>query len=265
MYTVTLLFSIVFMGIIAWWFALKPEIEGNANFVESGQGTRIVTIPVGGLQYVDIPIDGMNTTISESNQLTVWQFEDVRIMRTSRPVTGRPLAGGVEYSSNKQVFKKFGDYYVTVTSPSKTVGVSAEGMTDSVVYTASCPSMTEENQRASLPDTALPTDYSEEHTWKLPVDVEELTLSQSSEDMSYYKNDWYFNYNFRYGKFGDLKVDAATRVCALSHQSLDWWYENGNVFIAKAGNEYACVLQRDYTSAYFISSNDLSYIMLNIQ
>lgn len=263
--TVVLLFSVSMMGVVSWWFALKPAIEGNANFEESGQGSRYITIPVGGRDYVDVPIDAINTDLSESNQLTVWQFNDARIMRTGSSVSGKPYAGGVQYSSNKQVYKQFGDYYVTVTSPTKNVMVSAEGMQNVQVYTAPCPEMNELNQLGALPDTVLPTDYQEEHSWKLPADAAVEQVSAAGEDMSYYRDGWYFNYNFRFMKYVDARVDAATRVCAISRQPLDWWYDTGSVFIAKAGNEYACVKQKDYTSGYFISSNDLSYIMLNIQ
>lgn len=263
--TVFLIFSIGMMSVVSWWFAIKPEVEGNANFDYSGSGVKYVTVPLGGREYVNIPIDGINTEVGETNHLTVWQFNDARIMRTSNPVSGNTLSGGVQYSSNKQVFKQFGDFYVTVTSPNKYVGESADGLVTAESYIAPCPEMTEENQIDSLPSTQLPQEYNEENGWKLPMDVEELTLGQSSDDMSYYKGNWYFNYNFRYMKMDDAVADAATRVCALSHKGLDWWYMNGNVFVAKSGNEYACVLQRDYTSCYFISSNDLSYIELNIQ
>lgn len=263
--TVVLLFSVAMMGVVSWWFALKPAIEGNANFAESGQCTTYVTVPVGGRDYVDIPIDAINTSLLESNHLTVWQFNDARIMRTSSSVSGKPYAGGVEFSSNKQVYKQFGNYYVTVTSPEKNVLVSAEGMQSSQVYTAPCPEMNELNQITTLPSTALPTDYQEEHAWKLPDGVEVIQTSASGDGMSYYREGWYFNYNFRFMKYVDARIDAATRVCAISHQPLDWWYDAGDVFIAKAGDEYACVRQQDYTSGYFISSNDLSYIMLNIQ
>ena len=250
---------------VSWFCAIKPEIEGNNNFIDSNRGATYITVPVGGREYVDVPIDAINTELQETNQLTLWQFNDVRVMRTSNPVTGDVYSGDVYYSSNQQVFKRFGDYYITVTSPTKTVGVSADRLQDVSSYTAPCPEMTELNQIEFLPDTALPVDYTEENTWKLPVDVEELVLSKSSDDMSFYKDNWYFNYNFRYMKFNDAIVDAAARVCALSHQTLDWWYQGSNVFIAKSGDEYACVKQRDYTSCYFISSNDLSYIMLNLE
>ena len=260
-----LLLSICFMCAVSWFYAIKPEIEGNSNFDRSGQGVKYVTIPVGGREYVGVPIDAVNTELLETNQLTLWQYNDVRVMRTSNPVTGNIYTGDVYYSSNQQVFKQFGDYYVTVTSPNKLVGVTADMLDSAVKYTAPCPSLTEENQAGSLPSVNMPVDYVEENTWKLPKDVEELALSKSSDDMSYYKDNWYFNYNFRYMKFDDAVIDAATRVCAISGQDLDWWYQSGKVFIAKAGNEYACVRQRDYTSCYFISSNDLSYIILNIE
>lgn len=253
-----------FAGAYTWFYALKPEIEGNTNFLRTDMSPILVTVPLGGRQYVDVMMDGINTELVESNQLTVWRFNDGRLVRTRDHETGYVVSGSVMYMSNREVYRLYDTYYVSASSDNRYVDVACESLKANAAYTAACPEMNEENQITELPETELPMEYENSGTWKLPRDVTQVALSQSVDDMSYYKSGWYFNYNFRYQKHGDAVVDAATRVCAISHEPLDWWYDDGNVFIAKAGDEYACVKQDTYTSCYFISSNDLSYILLNI-
>lgn len=263
--TSLLLLFIVFMSVVAWYCAIKPEIEGNADFLRTDAEPFIVTVPLGGRTYVDVAMDGINSTLEETNQLTLWRFNDGRIVRTTNHETGKVLNYPVSYMSNKEVFRKFDNYYVSVSSQERYVDVAKESLMVNEPYEASCPEMTEDNQIIVLPDVEIPEGYEKDGIWKLPKDIEEIVLAQSSNDMSYHKGDWYFNYNFRYQKHVDAVIDAATRVCALSRQSLDWWYDDGDVFIAKAGTEYACVIQQDYTSCYFVSSNDLGYILLNLE
>lgn len=254
----------VFMGVVAWFYGWKPAIEGNTNFLQASNTKVKVIVPLGGTKYVDIYIDGINTDITLGNESTVWQFNDNKVVRTSRHLQGKSLGSGVMYMSNREVYKQFGDYYVSVASDNRNIKTAAESLKSAQAYTAKCPELNKENRIESLPDVTLPTDYAIEGEWKLPKDVEEIILSQSSDDKSWGKGNWYFNYNFRYQKNGDAVVDAATRVCAMSGQDLEWWYSDGDTFICKAGDEVACVKQRNYTSCYFITSNDLSYIMLNL-
>lgn len=262
--TMLMLITTVFMGVVSWYYGLKPAIEGNMNFLRTDASPISVTIPLGGTQYVNLTIDGVNTSLDGANELTMWKFNDNRIVRTREHLDGKPVGSGVMYMSNKEVYRQFGDYYVSVSSDERNVGVACESLKTATPYTAPCPRMDEKNQITELPDVTLPTDYKQEGEWRLPIDVEEIIMSKSSDDRSYYTKDMYFNYNFRYQKQDDAIIDAATRVCALSGQGLDWWYLNGDVFIAKAGDEVVCVKQRNYTSCYFISSNDLGYIMLNL-
>lgn len=261
-----LLFALaIFMGIVAWFYAIVPEVEGNTNFKLSGDGYFYVTVPLGGRTYINVPIDNMNTELQETNQLTMWKYNDSRIVRTSYHEPGKPYKGDIMYNTNKEVYKQIDSYYVSVHSDESWLGYTAEEFQNCQPYEAPVPDLEKETQIESLPNVELPTDYDPDAKWKLPMDVEELVLSQSSEDMSYYKNGWYFNYNFRYQKWGDAIADAAARVCALSGQGLDWYYTGDGVFIAKSGNEIACVRQETYTSCYFISSNDLAYILLNLE
>lgn len=259
-----LLLATIFMVVVAWFYGWKPAIEGVTEFLRTEATPRKVTIPLGGREYVDIYVDGINSVLEETNQLTLWRFNDNRVVRTKEHLDGKPLSGPVNYMSNREVYRQYNDYYVSVASDNRYVGVSKDSLMKASVYTAPCPKMDENNQILELPDVSLPTEYKEEEGWNLPVDVEGMILSRSKDDMSYHKGAWYFNYNFRYQKQWDAITDAATRVCALSGQNLDWWYLSGNTFIAKAGNEYACVKQDTYTSCYFISSNDLAYILLNL-
>lgn len=254
----------IFMSVVAWFYGYKPAIEGVAAFATSGKTARSVRIPLGGLTYIDIEIDGVNTDVEATNQLTVWQFNDCKIVRTREHLDGSSLGSGVMYMSNREVYKRYGDYYLSISSDKRLLRDTKESLKVSQPFEASCPTMDKTNAISELPNVELPVDYVEDGSWKLPSDVKEILLSKSSEDKSYYKAGWYFNYNFRYQKQTDAVTDAATRVCALSGQDLDWWYLNGDVFIAKAGNEYACIKQRNYTSCYYISSNDLSYILLNL-
>lgn len=254
----------IFMGVVAWFYGLKPALEGNANFLQASDSKVKVVVPLGGTQYVNVFIDGVNTELEQGNQSTVWKYNDNRVVRTMQHLSGKSLGSGVMYMSNREVYKQFGNYYVSVASDNRNIKTAAESLKAAQIYTAPCPSLVKENRIESLPDVSLPTDYEMEGEWKLPHEVEEVVLSQSSDDKSYCKGSWYFNYNFRYQKNEDAVIDAATRVCVLSGQSLDWWYQSGDTFICKAGNEVACVKQRNYTSCYFITSNDLSYIMLNL-
>jgi hypothetical protein len=169
------------------------------------------------------------------------------------------------YTSNKEVYRRFGDYYVSVVSDDRILEVSKDSLVKSSVYTVQCPELTEQNRVSALPDVELPDDYIEITPWRLPEGVEEILLSSSKDDRSFAKNGWYFNYNFRYQKNKDAISDAASRVVALSKQPLDWWWKSGDTFICKAGDEFACVKQINYTSCYFISCNDLAYLLLNIQ
>ena len=253
-----------FMGCYAWFYAIKPELEGNTNFLSSEEPAINVTIPLGGTLYIDIKVDGINTELEATNNLTTWRFNDALVVRTKDKIEGKPYKGHTYYTSNRQVYGVFNDYYVSVASNNRLVGISADSILTAEPYEAPCPIMDETNQITEIPHESLPEDYDVTGEWKLPKDVEEIVMSQSVDDKSYYKGDWYFNYNFRYQKHNDAVVDAATRVCALSHADLDWWYDDGTVFIAKAGNEYASVKQSTYTSCYYISSNDLSYILLNL-
>lgn len=263
--TSLLFLLIIFMSLVAWYYVIKPEIEGNANFLRTNAEPFTVTVPLGGKMYVDVSMDGVNTVLEETNQLTLWRFNNGRIVRTTNHEPGHVLAHPVSYTSNKEVFRKFDNYYISVSSQERYVDVARESLMINEPYEAPCPEMTEENQIHKLPDVEIPTGYENDGIWKLPKDIEKIVLAQSSNDMSYHKDDWYFNYNFRYQKHSDAVIDAATRVCALSKRPLDWWFDDGNMFVAKAGTEYACVLQQDYTSCYFISSNDLGYILLNLE
>lgn len=263
--TSLLFLFIIFMSVVAWCYAIKPEIEGDANFLRTEAEPFVVTVPLGGRMYFDVSMDGINTVLEETNQLTLWRFNDGRIVRTANHEAGKVLTHPVYYMSNKEVFRGFDNYYISISSPEQYVSVARDSLVDNEPYEAPCPEMSEENQINELPDIEIPTGYEEDGIWKLPKGIEEMVLAQSSNDMSYHKGDWYFNYNFRYQKHSDAVVDAATRVCALSHQDLDWWFDDGKIFIAKAGTEYACVLQQNYTSCYFISSNDLGYILLNLE
>lgn len=260
-----LLLLCTFMGAFAWYYSIKSEIEGNTNFKSTDAIPRVVTVPLGGTTYVDVRMDGINTELEETNQLTLWKFNDGRIVRTMNHEAGKQLTGEVMYTTNKEVYRKYGNYYVSASSEESYVDISKEGFLTNEAYEAPCPEMTEENQLKELPNVDIPTDFQTEGVWKLPKEVEKIALSQSSEDMSYYRDSWYLNYNFRYQKQADAIIDAATRVCALSHLPLEWWYMDDNLFIAKSGDEIACVKQLNYTSCYFISSNDLSYVMLNIK
>lgn len=254
----------IFMCSVAWFYGIKNEMEGNANFRRTNASPVVVTIPLGGQTYVDIEVDGINTVLEDTNQLTLWRFNDNRVVRTGNHKDGKSLSNGVMYMSNREVYKKYQDYYVSVSSDKRNVDVAKDSLITSQPYDVACPTMNEDNRLHTLPETTTPVDYHNEGEWKLPDGVEEIVLSQSSNDKSYHKGNWYFNYNFRYQKQDDAIVDAATRVVALSKQPLDWWYIDGDIFIAKSGNEIACVKQRNYTSCYFISSNDLAYIMLNL-
>lgn len=259
-----LLLGSAFLTVGAWFYEIKPALEGNTNFLVASAKTKTVTVPLGGTEYVDIQIDGINTELEQGNQSTVWQFNDNRIVRTMRHLDGKSLGDGLMYMSNREVYKKFGDYYISVASDNRNIKTAAESLRKATSYQANCPVLDDNNRIESLLSVALPTDYEVEGEWKLPHDVEEVIMSNSSDDKSYCKGSWYFNYNFRYQKNEDAVKDAATRVCALSKEGLDWWYSKDNVFVCKAGNEVACVVQRNYTSCYFVSSNDLSYIMLNL-
>lgn len=255
--------ALAYMGVYSWFFAIKPEIEGSSVCQSSGEPTTLVTVPLGGTQYVDVAVDGLNTELIESNQLTIWKFNDASVYRTMDHAQGKSLGNDTYRTSAKEVYRKYENYFVGVQSDDGYTKDSLDSFLTNEAYTAPCPEMTEENQLTELPSVELPQEYETTGTWKLPFDVMEVSLSSSASDMSYYKGKWYFNYNFRYQKHEDAVVDAATRVCAISHEPLDWWYDDGELFIVKAGNEYACVKQDTYTSCYFISSNDLSYILLN--
>lgn len=262
--TMLMCVATVFMGVVSWYYGVKPAIEGNMNFLRTDESPVSVTIPLGGTLYVDISIDGVNTDLEGTNRLTMWKFNDNRIVRTREHLDGETVGSGVMYMSNKEVYRQFGDYYISISSDERNVDVACESLKSAVPYAAPCPKMDENNRISELPSVELPADYKQEGEWRLPVDVEEIIMSKSSNDRSYYTKDMYLNYNFRYQKQNDAIVDAATRVCALSGQDLDWWYLSGDVFIAKSGDEVVCVKQRNYTSCYFISSNDLGYIMLNL-
>lgn len=261
--TFLLIIALGYMGVYSWFFSIKPEVEGSAVCQTSGADPITVTVPLGGTQYADVVVDGMNIELLESNQLTIWKFNDASVYRTMDHSQGKSLGNDTYLTTAKEVFRKYGNYYVGVQSDNGYTLDSKDGFLVNNAYIAPCPEMNEENQLKELPEVELPVEYETSGTWKLPSDVMEVVLSSSADDMSYYKEGWYFNYNFRYQKHGDAVVDAATRVCALSHEPLDWWYDDGELFIVKAGNEYACVKQDTYTSCYFISSNDLSYILLN--
>ena len=260
-----LILTTCFLAAYTWFYSLKPEMEGNTNFLTSGAGTtRTITVPLGGTEYIDIVIDGVNTELMEGNNLTTWRFNDITVIRTREHLDGKPYSGNCWYMSNREVYGQYGDYYVSAVSDNRLVGVTAECLVGAQPYTASHTPLTEDNMISELPQVDSNLEYDIEGEWKLPKDVTELVMSSSSDDKSYYKNGWYFNYNFRYQKRTDAIEDAATRVCAISKQDIDWWYDDGEVFIAKAGNEYACVRQNTYTSCDYISSNDLSYILLNL-
>lgn len=255
----------VFMGTFAWYKDIKPGVEINTDFIRTSNAPQSVIVPLGGNTYVKVDVDGVNANLVESNQLTLWKFNDLTIVRTASHEQGRYLSGNVMYTSNKEVYTKYGNYYISATSDNSYIDVSKEGFMTNEAYTATCPEMTEDNRLRELPNEVSPVDFNTEGIWKLPKEVKKIVLSQSSEDMSYHKDNWYLNYNFRYQKQSDAIIDAATRVCAVSGKPLEWWYQDGPIFIARAGNEIACVKQLNYTSCYFISSNDLSYVILNIK
>ena len=58
------------MSVVAWYYAIKPEIEGDANFLRTEAEPFVVTVPLGGRMYFDVSMDGINTVLEETNQLT---------------------------------------------------------------------------------------------------------------------------------------------------------------------------------------------------
>lgn len=252
------------MSAYAWFYAISPEINNDTNFLRTDSKPNKVTIPLGGTTYVDIDIDGINNELIESNYLTMWKFNNARIVRTRDHIQGNVLDSNIMYTDKREVYKAYGSYYVSTYSEDSYLDATVDSLLSNESYTAPCPDLTEDLRIKELPSVELPRTYGPEGAWRLPTDVRKLAVSQSSDDMSYYKEGWYLNYNFRYQKYEDAVIDAATRVCAISHEPLDWWYDDGSIFIAKAGDQIACIRQLNYTSCYYVSSNDLSYVLLNL-
>ena len=51
------------MSVVAWYYAIKPEIEGDANFLRTEAEPFVVTVPLGGRMYFDVSMDGINTVL----------------------------------------------------------------------------------------------------------------------------------------------------------------------------------------------------------
>lgn len=82
---------------------------------------------------------------------------------------GKSLGNDTYLTTAKEVFRKYGNYYVGVQSDNGYTLDSKEGFLVNNAYTAPCPEMNEKNQLKDLPDMALPVEYETSGTWKLPV------------------------------------------------------------------------------------------------
>ena len=148
---------VIFMGEVSWYYAIKPEMEGTAHFEYSDTEPVIVTIPLGGLEYVDIEIDGINDTLIRTDNLTVWEYNDARINVTWSHPEGDVWEGEVMHIGNDEVYRKFGDYHISISSPTHTLKISAESLRDAVSYTATVPELPEEKRVYSPIHLAVPS------------------------------------------------------------------------------------------------------------
>lgn len=231
----------------------------NIDIVSSGAEPISVTVPLGGLEYVNVDVDGSNTLL-QTNGLTLWKFDNETLVRTnSREDNGRNVSG-CYYVNDTEIYMPG---YVTAHSETKQLLDTAKSMQTAKKFTAQVPELTDDKRVYKI-EVSTDVPYEIRDGLKLPIDIDVILMSQSSEDRSYCDGTNYFNYNFRYFRHADAIKEAAARVCVMSGKPLEWWYDDGKIAVFKAGGEVTCVKQRDYTSCYYISSNMLEYVVLNI-
>lgn len=223
----------------------------NQPTLHSGEMQSII-VPDQGLMYSEVLIDKKVGALLRSNQSNTWEFENGRLQKTS-------TASGT--NSQTESWTRLGNVnYISIFSPTKYVDIEAKP------FMGTIPDMQSVEKKEELPVGKPIELQATESTFKVPKELQAITKTQSSDDISYWDDTSYLNYNFRYQKANDAELDAIVRVATLTDGTVDWYWESPDKTqrVYNSGNEYVLLKIRDFTSCYYISSNNYDYIYANI-
>lgn len=242
----TLLFGVIGTSSYFGYRYYKKQQTLNSGVTQS------IIVPDQGLMYSEVIVDWKLGNVVRTNQSNTWEFENGRLQKTSSQSGTMSLTESWTRLGNVN--------YISIYSPSRYVSIEAKP------FMGTIPDMDKAEKKETLPVGNNIDSLPITNTFKIPKQLEELTKTQSSDDLSYWDDSSYLNYNFRYQKEEDASLDAMVRVATLTDGMLDWYWESqdGKQKVYNSNDEYVLIKVRDFTSCYYISSNNYDFIYMNV-
>lgn len=207
-----------------------PEMYVDRSYCRTSADPVVITVPISGTKYVDIALDGSNTTLLETNKSTYWRFNDATILRTN---TNIPDKINMAYQLGYAVYNKYGDSYISVHSANKLLEVTEESFKDNGVYDVS----------SDIPDNIR------------KVNEEIIGYSPDIPDVTIHSGLSYLNKRHRYGKESDILNEAVARLHVYG-DGKDWqMYSSDDMIELSRGDEFIAIKSLDYLNSVYVFGN----------
>lgn len=224
---------------------IKPEFVGDIDNVQ------YITVQVSDDNFFDVAVDS-SSILEYTNNENIWKFNNVTIMRTSVPVHGFHYDGEVYYVNSTEVFRKVNDYYIVILSPKKLLAGTAEYLCTEEPYEV--PSVLQyecQSDEKFVADSV--TNFKLLDNNIVVPDSYKESLIPNSGAVSYYTKDGYFTAYTKYQTYDVAVQSAISKLIAQNKESLEKYYDDGSVFIAKVFNTYIGVRTINYNTQLVIS------------
>lgn len=224
----------------------KPKLELTGEV----DNIKYITIQVGDNEFFDVAVDS-TATLEYTNEDNIWKYDSVTIMRTSVPVEGHHYDKDVYYVDNTEVYRKVNDYYIVALSSKSLLAGTVEHLCSTSTYTV--PSILQTECRTDEKFTAdSVVDFKVINDIVVPSTYKE-SLIPNSDAISYFTKDGYFNAHTKYVTFEDAKNKVVSKLIAQNKESLEIYYDDSNIFVAKVFNTYVGVKNINYNTQLILS------------